>query len=70
MTGKTVTHLLMSLHDHWHIVFMDNWFTSIPLGAYLLTKSVYIVGTIRTNRFGMFVLCLLPAGPCLILLSV
>jgi hypothetical protein len=31
----------------------DNYFTSPELGAYLLSKDIYLTGTIRTNRKGL-----------------
>ncbi|KAG6618509.1 uncharacterized protein IUM83_01177 [Phytophthora cinnamomi] len=36
----------------YHAVVVDRFYSSIPLAVELLTMSVYIVGTIMTNRLG------------------
>ena len=33
-----------------HILYTDNWYTSIPLLQYVLQKGVHLVDTIRTNK--------------------
>lgn len=50
---EVVTKLLDGLHDVGHVVVMDNYFTSIGLFRYLLSKGIYATGTIRVNRVGL-----------------
>ncbi|KAJ8966278.1 hypothetical protein NQ314_003646 [Rhamnusium bicolor] len=35
-----------------HALFFDNYFSSYHIFQYLASKSIFAVGTIRTNRFG------------------
>jgi hypothetical protein len=41
------------LHDHNHVLHIDNWFTSLPLAEFLKEEEIDSVGTVRTNRKGM-----------------
>lgn len=40
------------LNKGYHL-FIDNFFTSIPLAEYLYNKMTFITGTIRKNRAGL-----------------
>ena len=42
----------MQLRDKETVVYIDNFFTSIPLLQELKESSINVVGTIRTNRKG------------------
>ncbi len=33
-----------------HLVYHDNWFTSINLMSYLTKRDIYSLGTVRQNR--------------------
>lgn len=53
---KVVCDMVDDLHGKHHQVYMDNYFTSIPLMEYLKVNGVDACGTIRSNRKA------LPAG--------
>ena len=48
--GKVVLSLLIDIKSKNHKVFMDNYFSSIPLMEELKNKEVLACGTIRSNR--------------------
>ena len=33
-----------------HLLYFDNWFTSLPLMTTLATKKIFCLGTVRMNR--------------------
>lgn len=33
-----------------HLLYFDNWFTSLPLMTHLAKKEIYCLGTVRLNR--------------------
>ena len=33
-----------------HLLFFDNWFTSLPLMRHLATRQIWCCGTVRTPR--------------------
>lgn len=37
-------------HGKNHLLYFDNWFTSIPLATHLASKEIYCLGTVRMNR--------------------
>ena len=45
-----VTDLTRSLRGKYHRVYMDNFYTSVPIFKALLKNSTYAVGTLRSNR--------------------
>ena len=50
--GSVVTRLTRDLVGKNHHIFMDSFFSSVPLYHSLLSDSIYCTGTIRTNRRG------------------
>ena len=50
LAHRVVTDLVMQLGDQETVVYIDNFFTSIPLLQELKESSINVVGTIRTNR--------------------
>ena len=50
LAHRVVTDLVMQLRDKETVVYIDNFFTSIPLLQELKESSINVVGTIRTNR--------------------
>ena len=48
--GNVVTRLTRDLVGQHYCVYMDNFFTSIPLFQRLLDDGIYATGTMRTNR--------------------
>ena len=36
-----------------YIVFLDNWYTSLPLLQWLVSKGAQMVGTVKTNKQGL-----------------
>jgi Transposase IS4 len=52
-TQKTVLDLMRPLNGKNHRVYMDNYYTSIPLFQKLQDMSVYSTGTVRSNRKGL-----------------
>ena len=50
LAHRVVTDLVMQLHDKETVMYIDNFFTSIPLLQELKESSINVVGTIRTNR--------------------
>lgn len=52
-TQEAVKLLVSPLQGKNHILFMDNYYTSIPLFIYLFNLAIRCCGTIRTNRKGI-----------------
>ena len=48
-----VTKLCQSIAGHYHHVYCDNYFTSIPLLKQLLQMKIYASGTVRSNKKGL-----------------
>jgi hypothetical protein len=36
-----------------YVITADNWFTSSELGQTLWKKKIHLVGTVRSNRYGL-----------------
>jgi hypothetical protein len=53
ITQETVMKLLQPLSGKNHQVYMDNYYSSIPLFNELMRMDIYATGTIRTNRKGL-----------------
>jgi Transposase IS4 len=53
VTHQTVKKLLEPLAGKNHRVYMDNYYTGIPLFKDLQNMDIYSTGTIRTNRKGL-----------------
>ena len=49
-TGQVVVRLLRGLQHRGFNVYVDNFYTSIPLFYFLSERGIYACGTIRTNR--------------------
>lgn len=52
ISERIVEDLMMPLLNKGHHLYMDNWYTSIPLLQYLKDNSTLACGTIRKNRKG------------------
>ena len=50
LSESVVVRLARDLLDKGATIFMDNYYTSIPLANYLLEKKTYMCGTARANR--------------------
>ena len=50
MTEKIPATLLQKYVNKGHHVFLDNYYTSIPLASYFVQNGVHITGTIRDSR--------------------
>jgi Transposase IS4/DDE_Tnp_1-like zinc-ribbon len=50
VSERIVTHLLRDLLDLGYCVYTDNWYTSVRLAEYLLTRDTMLTGTVRVNR--------------------
>ena len=53
LATKVVKDLVAPLHDKFHHVYFDNFFTSLPLLTELKDEGTYACGTVRTNRRGL-----------------
>ena len=53
VTGAIVLHLLDNLAGRGFQLFLDNFYTSLPLAAHLLTVNTGVCGTLRANRRGI-----------------
>ena len=50
-SSNAVLHLAQTIPLHRnHLLFFDNWFTSLPLLDYLASTGIWCCGTIRTPR--------------------
>lgn len=47
---NVVKKLTNTISGNWYRVFMDNFFTSVPLFQHLLNQQIYACGTLRNNR--------------------
>ena len=47
---KIVIWLLEKLLDKGYSLYIDNFYTSVPLAKYLLTRDTRVTGTIKSNR--------------------
>ena len=45
-----VWNLLKNIQEKNHVVYYDNYYSSIPLARYLYSKSFYVCGTIHQGR--------------------
>lgn len=52
LAHRVVTDLVAQLHDKGTVLYIDNFFTSIPLLQELKELLISVVGTIRNNRKG------------------
>lgn len=52
LAHRVVVDLVSQLHNKGIVVCIDNFFTGFPLMKELRTQSIYIVGTLRSNRKG------------------
>lgn len=58
--GNTVVRLCRPLHRNVnHILYFDNYYTTLPLLHYLSTQGIHALGTIQRNRLGKH--CNLPS---------
>ena len=50
-SGNIVMQLLTNIPRHKdHKLFIDNWYTGVPLAATLMNQGIALVGTVRANR--------------------
>lgn len=52
LAHQVLTDLFAQLHDKGTVLYIDNFFTSIPLLQELKEFSISVVGTVRNNRKG------------------
>ncbi|KAJ8933120.1 hypothetical protein NQ314_014207 [Rhamnusium bicolor] len=50
MSERIVVFLFERLLDEGRKVIIDNWYMSLRLAQFLLTRNTYVTGTIRANR--------------------
>ena len=50
LSDSVVVRLARDLLDKGSTIFMDNYYTSIPLATFLLSRKTYMCGTARANR--------------------
>ena len=50
VSERVVVHLCQEYLDMGYIVWCDNWFNSVRLASYLLSRKTLLIGTIRPNR--------------------
>lgn len=50
MSEQVVVHLMRDLLDKGRHVVTDNWYTSLRLGEYLLTRDTLLTGVVRADR--------------------
>lgn len=48
--GSVIVELCEDLLDQGRMIIADNWYTSIPLAEYLLTRKTDLCRTLRKNR--------------------
>ena len=50
-SGNTVMHLMSKVQcNNWCKLFMDNWYTGVPLVSTLMHQGIAVVGKVRSNR--------------------
>jgi hypothetical protein len=49
-TGRHVMDLIACLPGRGYILYMDNWYSGIPLAHELLLRNVHMIGTLRKDR--------------------
>jgi Transposase IS4 len=49
-TGRHVMDLVSCLPGSGYVIFMDNWYSGIPLAQELLSRKIRMVGTLRKDR--------------------
>lgn len=52
LSSKVVVSLTQSFQQSGREIYTDNFYTSPMLGKYLLSKGIYLCGTVRTDRTG------------------
>lgn len=52
-TQETVVQLMQPLSGKYHRVYMDNYYTGLPLFKELQDMDIHATGTVRTNRKGL-----------------
>lgn len=50
VSERVVAHLCQEYLEMGYIVWCDNWFNSVRLATYLLSRKTLLIGTIRPNR--------------------
>ncbi|KAK9686624.1 Transposase IS4 [Popillia japonica] len=60
ISERIVVYLAQSLLNSGREIILDNWYTSMRLGEFLLTQNTYLTGTIRSNRRVPYELTKLP----------
>lgn len=50
LSERIVVYLFKQLLDQGREIIIDNWYMSLRLAEFLLTKKTYVTGTIRVNR--------------------
>jgi hypothetical protein len=48
-----VLNMVDGMENKGHVVVMDNYFTGVGLFKKLLTRGIYAIGTVRSNRVGL-----------------
>ena len=52
-SGAVVAHLMQPLNNKGYKLFIDNWYSSIPLALHLSQNGTGVCGTVRRNRVGL-----------------
>ncbi|XP_065192166.1 piggyBac transposable element-derived protein 4-like [Sycon ciliatum] len=52
-SGAVVAKLMIPLENQGHHLYVDNWYSSLPLAKYLSQHQTGVCGTIRKNRVGL-----------------
>ena len=50
--NSTVLNLMNNYLNHWHVLYVDNFYNSESLANLLYEKKTYIMGTLRYGRGG------------------
>jgi len=53
ITGDIVVELLQKYLDKGHTLFVDNWYSGVPLFEYLHSRKTNCCGTVKPNRSGL-----------------
>jgi Transposase IS4 len=53
LAKRVVMQLLQNYHGHHHTLFIDNWYTNMPLVCELLSAGIYCTGTMRRDHTGI-----------------